>query len=68
MRITQSLYNKVHLTNVLLLILFVIKSIFRTVFLLVRKKNWTHTHNFKDVVELMEECRDREIQIFINRT
>ena len=68
MRITQSLYNKVHLTNVLLLILFVIKSIFRTVFLLVRKKNRTHTHNFKDVVELVEECRDREIQIFINRT
>ena len=36
-----------------------IKSLFRIVFLMVRK-NWVHNHSFKDVVELMAECGDQE--------
>ena len=40
---------------------FVVKSFFQIVFLTVRK-NWTHTHNFKDVVELVVECGAQEIQ------
>ena len=46
---------------------FVIKSFFQIVFLMVRK-NWAHTLNFNDVVELVAECGGREIQTVINST
>ena len=40
---------------------FIIKSFFQLVFIMVRK-NWAHTHNFKEVVELLKQCGDREIE------
>ena len=40
---------------------FIIKSFSRITHLMI-KKNWAHTHNFKDIVELIAHCGDKEVQ------
>ena len=40
---------------------FVIKCFFRITHLMI-KKNWAHTHNFQDIVELIAECGGKEVQ------
>ena len=34
---------------------FILKCFFKITFLMIRK-NWVHSHNFRDIVELVADC------------
>ena len=46
---------------------FIIKSFFRITHLLI-KKNWAHTINFKDTVELIADCGGKEVRTHLLNT
>ena len=39
---------------------FNLKCFFKITFLMIRK-NWAHSHNFRDIVELVADCEAKEI-------
>ena len=39
---------------------FILKCFFKIIFLMIRK-NWAHSHNFRDIVELVADCGSKEI-------
>ena len=39
---------------------FILKRFFKTTFLMIRK-NWGHSHHFRDIVELVADCEAKEI-------
>ena len=39
---------------------FILKCFFNITFLMIKKK-WAHSHNFKDIVELVADCGAKEI-------
>ena len=39
---------------------FILKCFFKITFLMIRK-NWLHSHNFRDIVELVADCGAKEI-------
>ena len=39
---------------------FILKCFFKITFLMIRK-NWAHSHNFRDIVELVADCGAKEI-------
>ena len=39
---------------------FILKCFFKITFLMIRK-NWAHSHNFRDIVELVTDCGAKEI-------
>ena len=38
---------------------FILKYVFKITFLMIRK-NWAHSHNFRDIVELVADCCAKE--------
>ena len=38
---------------------FIFKCFFKITFLMIRK-NWAHSHNFRDIVELVADCGTKE--------
>ena len=41
---------------------FILKYFFKTTCLMIRK-NWEHSHNFRDIVELAADCGTKEISL-----
>ena len=43
---------------------FILKCFFKITFLMIRK-NWAHSHNFRDIVELAADCDAKEISLHL---
>ena len=39
---------------------FILNCFFKIIFLMIRK-NWAHSHNFRDIAELVADCGAKEI-------
>ena len=43
---------------------FILKCFFKITFLMIRK-NWAHSHNFRDIIELADDCSAKEISLHL---
>ena len=43
---------------------FILKCFFKITFLMIRK-NWAHSHNFRDIIELADDCGAKEISLHL---